>query len=90
MEISEKIIKLQILGIFSGIVDLENISGKVNFNLNNNIPYITVLDKSKNLNINQGDIINAKIIKHHVKFNKSPVFECDIDLNNLKIIPYNS
>jgi hypothetical protein len=42
--------------------------------------------KKKNININQGDYIMVKILKHYVKLNDQVVFICDFDSQKFEII----
>ncbi len=84
---NEKVLRVEILGLFSGVCDLENNQGKLNFQKNQNgVSSISFLGKPENKSIVEKDIINVKIMRCHIKMNKTPVFECELDLNNLNII----
>lgn len=87
--ISEKYIQLDILGFITGMIDIDNLSDKINFNLSqkSNKKYISILENEKAKNklkeINEGDTILVKLTKLYPKANKTLMCLCEIDLQKL-------
>ncbi len=85
IEITEKLIKIELFGFLNGYVDLDPINESINVHMSSSGNSISILSK-KGQNIKIGDLILVKILKHFVRIDKSLVLACQLDLNNLSII----